>query len=349
MNNKWAFILFTMYVGGFITANSHAADEPATTTAPLTAAIAADSSTTASASYRQEYTKEGADTCIKCHDEDSDYPVFDIFKTSHGMREDKRTPFANLQCETCHGPGAAGRVAMEETLATGGHVGKVRPGQQRPPIINFGAKSDEAVEEQNAMCLGCHQGNQHISWKGSTHESAKIACASCHRIHIQDDPVLSTQRQPDVCLKCHKKQSADFYKPSSHPVRAGLMTCTECHKPHGSAADKLLAKPTLNQTCYTCHAEKRGPFLWSHAPASEDCSLCHTPHGSVHPSLLVKSPPLLCQQCHSVTGHPAVARTGDALPGGASAPSAFLLAGGCTNCHSQVHGSNHPSGVKAMR
>jgi hypothetical protein len=65
--------------------------------------------------------------------------------------------------------------------------------------------------------------------------------------------------------------------------------------------------------------------------------------------LLKKSPPLLCQQCHSPANHPSFAYTADGLPGGTSPPSAFLLAGSCTNCHSQVHGSNHPSGVKLMR
>jgi len=44
-----------------------------------------------------------------------------------------------------------------------------------------------------------------------------------------------------------------------------------------------------------------------------------------------------------------VAYTGAALPGGGGGGAAFLLAGGCINCHSQVHGSNHPSGVKLMR
>ncbi len=112
-------------------------------------------------------------------------------------------------------------------------------------------------------------------------------------------------------------------------------------------AAKLLLKPTLNETCYTCHAEKRGPFLWEHAPVAENCTNCHTPHGSIHPTLLVKRAPLLCQQCHSQSGHPSVARTGAGLPGGS--PSGFLLAGACINCHSQVHGSNDPSGVKLMR
>ena len=63
----------------------------------------------------------------------------------------------------------------------------------------------------------------------------------------------------------------------------------------------MLAQLTLNDNCYTCHAEKRGPFLWEHEPSSEDCGICHRPHGSLHPALLTSRPPLLCQQCHQST------------------------------------------------
>jgi DmsE family decaheme c-type cytochrome len=161
--------------------------------------------------------------------------------------------------------------------------------------------------------------------------------------------VLAKAAQPEVCYKCHPKVLADFNKPSVHPVRFGVMTCSGCHSPHGSSAAALLAKPTVNQTCYTCHADKRGPFLWEHAPVAEDCTVCHVPHGSPRPVLLTKTPPLLCQQCHTVAGHPSVAYTSSGLPGGGGGGAAFLLAGGCINCHSQVHGSNHPSGVKLMR
>jgi hypothetical protein len=35
------------------------------------------------------------------------------------------------------------------------------------------------------------------------------------------------------------------------------------------------------------------------------------------------------------------------LPGGMA--SALLVGGGCVNCHSQVHGSNSPSGRALMR
>jgi DmsE family decaheme c-type cytochrome len=298
-----------------------------------------------------EYTKKGADTCLKCHDESREYPVFDILKTKHGQVSDERSPFGGLQCEACHGPGVSGVAAMEEALERGGHVGKVRPGQERPPILNFGSKSDEPVELQNKMCLNCHQDADHIGWQGSVHEGGDLACANCHRIHVAEDPVLNKGTQPEVCFNCHLKERAEFLKPSNHPVRFGLMACSDCHTVHEAVheaiSESLLKKPTLNQMCYTCHAEKRGPLLWEHAPVTEDCSLCHTPHGSIHPTLLSKRAPLLCQQCHSQSGHPSVAHTASGLSTGVS--SGFLLADSCLNCHTQVHGSNHPSGVKLMR
>ena len=112
----------------------------------------------------------------------------------------------------------------------------------------------------------------------------------------------------------------------------------------------MLIKPTLNQTCFSCHADKRGPLLWEHAPVAEDCSLCHSAHGSVRNALLTKSPPLLCQQCHAPADHPSVARTSQlAARAAARAVRSSWSRGGCINCHSQVHGSNHPAGAKLMR
>jgi DmsE family decaheme c-type cytochrome len=312
--------------------------------------VAADSVTAGDAAgpvimTGREYSKKGADTCIKCHDVDSEYPVFDIFKTPHGMQADKRTPFATLQCEACHGPGD--KVPGAKGRAKGAHAVKIRPGEQRPPILNFGREGNVPAAEQNRMCLGCHAGDGRIGWQGSAHERADLSCADCHTIHAAQDPALDKVTQPDVCFRCHQKQRAEFQLPSSHPVRFGQVDCTDCHSVHGAANDTLLKRPTLNETCYTCHAEKRGPFLWEHEPVSEDCTLCHTPHGSIHPALLKKRPPLLCQQCHSQAGHPSDPLTTDGLPG--ASPSGFLLGGSCMNCHAEIHGSNHPSGVKLMR
>jgi DmsE family decaheme c-type cytochrome len=339
--NKYALIVALVVVSLVLSAQLIAQEDQTQTSPGAATAVPAPEPTTAEPAdatpvLASQYTDKGADTCIKCHDDESKFPVFSIFKTKHAQLADKRSPFANLQCESCHGPGA-------------NHARKVRPDQKQAPILSYGLKSPVPAKQQNAMCLSCHEDQKRIAWMGSAHERRDIPCVSCHKVHAEHDQVRAKSEQPKVCFTCHKEQRADFHKPSTHPVRFGQMACSECHNTHGSAAQKaLLDKPTLNQTCYGCHAEKRGPFLWEHAPVAEDCALCHTPHGSVNPALLSKRPPLLCQQCHSQAGHPSVASTTNGLSAGSSI-SPFLLGSSCLNCHTQIHGSNHPSGVKLMR
>lgn len=278
-------------------------------------------------------SKNGVNTCISCHDEENEYPVFPLFKTKHAVKADARSPFGdgNQECESCHGPG-------------GTHAKAKKPDRRGGTIINFGKNAWTPVKEQNQKCLSCHQTHQRIEWKGSSHEFSEVACASCHKVHVAKDPVLGRHGQANVCFDCHAKERAKFQQASHHPVREGQMVCTECHDVHGERGTGALVKASAREKCTQCHAEKRGPFLWEHAPAAEDCNLCHTPHGSNHAALLKKRPPQLCQECHSPSGHPSGRYDGSALAG-----SAFLGVRGCVNCHSQVHGSNHPSGVSLAR
>jgi len=281
---------------------------------------------------QDEFSRKGADTCISCHDEEA---ILSIFRTPHGHPVDANAPFAHEQCESCHQAGAAHSVR------------RVRRGEERPPIQNFGAQVATPVAEQNEICLGCHQADVDLAWHGSAHDLEFVSCAQCHQSHAPQDRVLLVYEQADVCYTCHQKQRAANFKPSIHPVRQGKMTCSSCHNPHQSVTDNLLARDTVNQLCYDCHAEKRGPYLWEHAPVPEDCTLCHNAHGSNNPALLTRRPPLLCQQCHSQAGHPSIAFTDQSLPG--NTPSPFVVGGSCMNCHSRVHGSNHPSGVNLSR
>ena len=69
---------------------------------------------------------------------------------------------------------------------------------------------------------------------------------------------------------------------SHHPVREGKMGCASCHNPHDGNRPKMIKADSVNELCYTCHAEKRGPFLFEHAPVREDCVSCHEPHGTNH-------------------------------------------------------------------
>ncbi len=280
------------------------------------------------------YSREGADTCLSCHD---DEVTLALFRGAHAVPSDPNGPFGHgqLQCEACHGPG-------------GDHAGRVRRGQERPSItVRFGPGSPTPVESQNAACLGCHTGDTGFGWHGNDHDMNEVACADCHSSHVANDPVLRVATQPDVCFDCHQQQRTQVLKPYSHPIRQGKMDCAGCHSPHGDSAEWAFAQQTLNQTCFDCHAEKRGPYLWEHAPASEDCSNCHDPHGSNYPGMLTMRAPMLCQSCHSQEGHPSVPADSDGLPSGT--PSALMLGQNCMNCHSQVHGSNHPSGSRLMR
>jgi DmsE family decaheme c-type cytochrome len=295
----------------------------------MTPAVAAEGTHSPAA---PAYSAKGADSCLGCHD---DAPLLELFKTKHARPHDDRGPFGHggLQCEACHGPGRA-------------HV--EAHGKQPAGIVDFGPHARASPAAQNAQCLTCHQLNAAHEWQGSVHQASNVPCAGCHTLHAAADPVRSAATQVEVCTHCHEAQHADLLKPWRHPLREGKMACTACHQPHGGNTPAQLVGNTVTETCTRCHAEYRGPFLWEHQPVVESCANCHEAHGSVQPALLKMRPPFLCQLCHEGAGHPSIANGPGGLPGG-GAPSAYLLAGGCTNCHSQVHGSNHPSGRALMR
>jgi DmsE family decaheme c-type cytochrome len=284
----------------------------------------------------------GDEVCTRCHDESVAKPILAIYQTPHGVKGDARTP----GCQSCHGPSHNHMTGVD--------------GKRAPPDVSFGlhARSDAAT--QVTVCLGCHEGGKRSLWHGSQHEGEDIPCAGCHRVHIAADPVLNKLTQPEVCFNCHKTQRAQTHLTSTHPLAAGKLGCSDCHNPHGSAGPHLLVKDSVNETCYNCHAEKRGPFLWEHGPVADDCTTCHTPHGSTNASLLKARVPWLCQECHS-GDHGAQINSGANLQNGGvttvaginplanAAARAQLAARACLNCHVLVHGSNHPAGSKFQR
>ena len=286
-------------------------------------------------------------TCVTCHE--STGTVMAIYQTRHGNKADSRTP----GCQSCHGESAA-------------HI----EDQKNPPDVVFAAKSKKrsAASARNASCLSCHDSAvmPRANWLGSQHETRGIGCSDCHTVHAASQKVLAKATQAEVCYTCHKAQRAQARRISSHPLAAtgvatsAAMTCSSCHNPHGSNGPSLLKKTSVNDTCYTCHAEKRGPFLWEHAPVVDNCASCHAPHGSANPTMLKTRAPFLCQECH--TGdHASQINSGANLAGGAvttinglqapgaAAPRAQMGGRGCLNCHVLVHGSNHPAGAKFQR
>jgi len=264
--------------------------------------------------------------CLECHEGDLDEP----FSASWHNLSSAAGSGGSAGCASCHG----------DSLA---HI----EGDNDLPDIHYRKGSEISSEDKNGACLGCHEGGVHTWWVGSSHQDEGVLCADCHQVHSSHNRSANRIEQSGLCYQCHGDVRAAAKKRSRHPIEEGKTACIDCHNPHGSGTEAMLAKPTLNDNCYGCHAEKRGPFLFEHAPVAEDCSECHNPHGSINNALLTARTPMLCQQCHSAAFHPSQPQTGSGLPGAGN--SQYLLGKNCMNCHTQVHGSNHPSGARMTR
>jgi len=258
--------------------------------------------------------------CVECHEE--------YMRTYAQTTMGRSLP--NGGCESCHGP-------MSK------HLDAPR---QKPALVV--SQKNLTPEQGNEICTACHQASIQLNWLMSSHASSGNTCTNCHNIMSMEDPVLSKETQTQVCFTCHKDKRAQMYRRSRHPMQEGKVVCADCHNPHGSAGPSQLKKNSVVETCYQCHAEKRGPFLVEHQPAREDCSICHNPHGSVVTRMLKVKEPWLCQQCHSEGYHPSTLYSGNDVPDGFGFAQQ-VLGRSCTNCHTQVHGTNHPSGQRLTR
>jgi DmsE family decaheme c-type cytochrome len=265
----------------------------------------------------------GSKVCLGCHAAQAA-----AFSETLMGRINKKTP-GKFECENCHGPGSL-------------HV-KAGGGRGVGGIISFRPEdTSRKAEENNAICLGCHQKGDRTYWDGSTHETRNLQCSNCHTVmrNVSLKHNTKTAWEPETCFQCHKDRRAQLYRSSHMPMREGKMVCSDCHNPHGSFTEALLRENSINDNCYKCHAEKRGPFLHEHLPVRENCTNCHLPHGSVNQKLLKTSIPRLCSGCH----------TFDHGPGIANGPGAIQnFARGCLNCHTEIHGTNSPSGALLLR
>ncbi len=272
--------------------------------------------------------------CIACHQ--TQHATFSDTMMGKIFLHAPRTRQEALGCEACHGPGSDHLVALGA-------------GKEDKGIINFRSNSPESVSEHNAICLSCHESGLRMHWRGSQHESADVSCTSCHTImkKVSAKRQFAKETEMETCFQCHTDKRAQLRRFSRHPIKEGKVLCSDCHNPHGGPGSSL-AKNTVNETCYQCHAEKRGPFLWEHHPVRDSCTNCHDPHGTTQPKMLVQRIPFLCQSCHTsaISGHPRNIHQGGDL----RIPASQRVAGKtCLNCHSRIHGSNHPSGARFTR
>jgi DmsE family decaheme c-type cytochrome len=272
----------------------------------------------------------GAESCKDCHADQ----VASFMKSRHSKGA-ITGPNGTGVCLTCHGPNLTAHMAAGGGKGTG--------------AFTFDKKADP--EARAAKCLTCHGDSKHLSlWESSKHKSSGLSCDSCHSGHSSLAKNLKMP-QAELCFSCHKDIKAEAGRQSHHPIKEGKVSCSDCHDPHGSFNIKNLKADSVNELCYKCHAEKRGPFLHEHPPVAENCMTCHTPHGSNHNKLLTQKAPNLCQSCHlssvsSSGGHfngPwSKARGFGAVYDGVNTntfASSRGVARACLNCHAAIHGS----------
>lgn len=237
----------------------------------------------------------GSTICLDCHGSFGEHVV------ESGQHAD---------CESCHGPGQL-------------HVHTARA-----ESIRFPSSED---------CADCHAPASRtlMHWSGSPHARAEVLCSDCHDTHNREPLHVIAPADVEVallrhstnatrlCASCHPAVVAELGLPSRHPVKEGMLDCTDCHTPHGTDETRV---GTATARCSGCHQEVMGPWIYEHPPATEDCGHCHVPHGATADSLLEVSEPAACVSCHTL-----------AEAGAVHQPWAFSTA--CTDCHSAVHGS----------
>jgi DmsE family decaheme c-type cytochrome len=257
----------------------------------------------------------GADTCKTCHEDVArSYDKGPHWKTTLARHQGPQWQ----GCEACHGAG--------KEHAESGDPSK---------IIRFPALSRE---ESSKRCLGCHEfGQEHANFLRSQHLKANVGCTDCHSIHgSKIEAKLLKASQPQLCFSCHQDVKPNFSLPFHHRVNEGLVTCSNCHNPHGGFMTRQLRSTAAqDQVCFNCHTDKAGPFAFEHVPVkTEGCVACHSPHGSVNPRLLKRSNVnLLCLECHTFT----VDSAAPAIPSFHNQAQKYQA---CTMCHTAIHGSN---------
>src|SRR5262245_4057210 len=251
--------------------------------------------------------------CGACHEDQ----VRSVGLTRHGS--------VAQSCQHCHGdPSAHLKGALE------GEPGPIKKFKSLTP------------RESAAVCEECHSKGGQKHWVNSAHASRGVVCSTCHEPHPKGAPpkALLAKAQLDLCTGCHLQKKAALMRSGHMPIREGKLQCSSCHNPHGTTNDRMLLQTSVQENCYTCHAEKRGPFLWEHPPVRENCVNCHDAHGTINDKLLKVKQPLMCQQCHQSSSHKGPAY---------ASMSRYAFNQSCLHCHASIHGSNHPTGNRFFR
>jgi hypothetical protein len=184
--------------------------------------------------------------CFGCHTTAS--TTAEKFDASH------LTP--GVQCESCHGPGAAHVAAMK--------AGKIEQG--RAAILN--PQRLDAVASVD-FCGACHR-----TW-------TDVILAQSSQSQNAMSQNGASQNVMNVRFQPYRLEDSQCWRKSQSDKR---LACTACHNPHEQLVQDL---PSYNAKCVSCHAQSpttpnKSQSQQTRAIATclvskSDCVSCHMP------------------------------------------------------------------------
>jgi len=161
------------------------------------------------------------------------------------------------------------------------------------------------------MAATCNFADCHTDITDLQKKHSPVAEGDCLTCHVADDALIEKhQDDPEqnknfqspvdkgenLCLMCHDPVGG---KTVVHQAVADG-SCTDCHNPHGTGYDFMLATESEAETCFNCHENDKTVKQFVHGPvAAGQCAVCHDPHATNNKYQLKAKVQDLCLSCHT--------------------------------------------------
>ena len=247
--------------------------------------------------HEMNLVRAGSELCFECHE-----AMGEKIKGNQFQHEP-----VTKNCLKCHDPHASAQSPRllkhaEPRLCLGCH-------KTDKPSFSRAHRNYPVTKGRCSSCHDPHGSNTARILFDNVHEP--VADGKCHECHEKADsspPFALKDSGFELCEGCHYEEVADIFNKSRlHWPIADKKGCLNCHAPHASPEDALMAEPMLG-VCGRCHADtvaRQERSQTKHPPIAEgECAECHSPHSSDNLFLLNEASEIdLCATCHEWQAH----------------------------------------------